>query len=147
MAFKINEHHTNTSIPIYYVNWEPCYPIVSDWSRYLYAQGLFLQARPTRTMAYLLLLQDVADHALRKERIFQDKVDLFAEGDEHLLGCFKQRQIKFYIILTCALMAFFLIEPSIYLFYLPPADIIGKRNEIHFKFWFCRRFHEFAEIP
>ncbi len=33
-------------------------------------------------MAYLLLLQDGADCALTREHIFQDHVDLFAEGDK-----------------------------------------------------------------
>ncbi|CAL9690972.1 unnamed protein product [Knipowitschia caucasica] len=40
-------------------------------------------------MAYLLLLQEVADRALRRERIFQDHVDLFTESDEYLFGRFR----------------------------------------------------------
>ena len=40
-------------------------------------------------MAYLLLLENVADRALRRERIFRDHRDLFAESDEYLLGRFR----------------------------------------------------------
>uniref|UniRef100_A0A674MSP0 Putative nuclease HARBI1 n=1 Tax=Takifugu rubripes TaxID=31033 RepID=A0A674MSP0_TAKRU len=40
-------------------------------------------------MAYLLLLQDIADRALRRERMFRDHIDLFAESDEFLLRRFR----------------------------------------------------------
>lgn len=51
--------------------------------------GVFLHPRATRTMAYILLLQDVANRALTTERIFQDHVDLFAESGKYLLGHFR----------------------------------------------------------
>ena len=59
-----------------------------DHAIYRLKVGLFLHHRPTRAMAYLLLLQDVADDALRRERILQNHIDLFAESDKYLLGCF-----------------------------------------------------------
>lgn len=42
-------------------------------------------------MAYLLLLQEIANRALRRERrpIFQDHADIFAESDEYLIGRFR----------------------------------------------------------
>ncbi|KAI3374735.1 hypothetical protein L3Q82_021290, partial [Scortum barcoo] len=40
-------------------------------------------------MAYLLLLQDVADRALRSGCILHNRVDLFAENDKYLLGRFR----------------------------------------------------------
>lgn len=40
-------------------------------------------------MADILLLQEIADRALRMERMFQDHIDLFAESDEFLFGRFR----------------------------------------------------------
>lgn len=39
-------------------------------------------------MAYLLLLLDIVDHALRGEHIFQDLVDLFAGSFKYLFDIF-----------------------------------------------------------
>ena len=33
-----------------------------------------------KTMAYILLLQEIGDRALRRDQIFQDHVDLFSEA-------------------------------------------------------------------
>ena len=40
-------------------------------------------------MAQLLLLEQIADRALRRERLYRDHLDLFAESDEFLIGRFR----------------------------------------------------------
>ena len=40
-------------------------------------------------MAQLLLLEQIADRALRRERLYSDHLDLFAESDEFLIGRFR----------------------------------------------------------
>lgn len=40
-------------------------------------------------MAYLLLLEELANHALRRERMFEDHFDLFAENDGYLISGFR----------------------------------------------------------
>ncbi len=51
----------------------------------LYIRGIS-PPKAWKTMAYILLLQEIADRALRRERMFQDHADLFAESDEFLFG-------------------------------------------------------------
>uniref|UniRef100_A0A671TGD0 DDE Tnp4 domain-containing protein n=1 Tax=Sparus aurata TaxID=8175 RepID=A0A671TGD0_SPAAU len=40
-------------------------------------------------MAYILLLQEIADRALRRDRMFRDHIDPFSESDEFLFGRFR----------------------------------------------------------
>ena len=40
-------------------------------------------------MAQLMLLEHIADRALRRERLYRDHLDLFAESDEFLIGRFR----------------------------------------------------------
>ena len=60
-----------------------------DRAIYRAKMGVFLHIRHAITMAYLLLLDNIAERALRTERIFVDHIDLFAETVKYLIGRFR----------------------------------------------------------